>query len=201
MQFSPIKRQVRSTAFLPALVVGVALLLATPSQAQDAIAVEVEGGGSVGAYENAQAGIDPWKPQPSLGVTLDLALFSHFGVYGSYDRSGFVCKEGRCSQVVFTSTGYSAGVRFESGLLWFRGGAVFHRLEVVRESSERLYDRRWEPARGYESSLGFDFPLTSWLSITPGVSYTRYAVQVEGEDDESSAVVVIAGRFGLRVDL
>lgn len=201
---------------VPVLLAALLVGATAPATARaQVLSLEVQGGASIGAYDETRAGLDA-APRPTLraevGYTPIIRRRLTAGVYASYERSSFGCEDGFCGgyDVEMTSAGLGAGLRFGlrlPGRPWLRLGAAYHGLDLSASGGgEGAPEETFEPdpgaTLGLEVGTGVAVPVTPWLALTPGVSYVRYAsATAAGTPGEESAVVVVSGRLGLRFTL
>jgi hypothetical protein len=176
------------------LFLGAAALLtcgsAAPAAAQ-AVSLELRGGAAVGNHTPAAAGLET-EPGPSLSAIVQVDVAPRVGVYGTYTRASFGCREGFCvgDDVTITSDGFGGGlVAHPTAYLWTRIGALLHGATVSAGAGDFTTDRQL----GYELGAGGTIPIGARLDIVPGIGFRSHF------GDERTAVVT--GEVGLRVRL
>lgn len=128
---------------------------------------------------NAETG---WTIGGSVGM--QVIPFVGLGVYAGFTRSEFGTADS--DDLTYIAEGFDAGVRWNvpTPLLpidpWIKAGLVLHTFDAQAEGE----DFESERGLGFEIGGGLGFSLTNKLSITPGVSYTSFSYEVDGEDDE-----------------
>jgi hypothetical protein len=121
------------------------------------------------------------------------------GVYGAWQRAEFD-REGSEGSVI-TDQGWAAGVRLSVPTPfipidpWIRGGVAVHELEAggLEGGGGR--------GVGLEVGGGLRFSLGRRLSLTPGVTWTRYGLDDDSVDDGEVSVSYLRADVGLRIGL
>lgn len=132
-----------------------------------------------------------------LSVTWGVLPF--VGVYGAWQRAEFD-REGSESSVI-TDQGWAAGVRVSVPTPfipidpWIRGGVALHEIEAggLEDGGDR--------GVGVEVAGGLRFSVGNRLSLTPGVTWTRYGFDDETVADGKVNVSYLRVEVGLRLGL
>lgn len=185
---------------------GLAMLTATgTAEAQSVLplAVEVRGGA---AFPTGDFG-EGLETGYAAGGNVSFSFAPMLAVYGGYSLNGFGIDDegtGQADGLEFRDRGFDAGIRASIPTLvlpvspWVKGGLVYHQLELDGDGEGASTDS----SLGFEVGGGFEFPLGPTVSVTPGVSYTKYSVDFE--DDETGTefdVSHVKADIGLRIRL
>jgi hypothetical protein len=118
---------------------------------------------------------------PGLGYGLDAGAGAGLvGLYASYDRIQFECKDEACaSSGKYELTGYAVGVRATVPLIallkpWAKAGITYNEMKGEVGSGTNLVRVSTGRSPGYEVGAGFDVPiLAGFGALTPQVRYVR----------------------------
>ena len=187
-----IHRTTRGLAAAFAIAIAIAGVLAAAGTAHAQLALEARGG--IALPQSEMEGDVSADGGRATEVSLTIGAFPFVGIYGAYQHAQFD-REGSTSGAVITDEGWGLGVRvgvptpFIPIDPWIRAGVTYHRLEAggLEDGGSR--------AVGVEVGGGLRFPLGPGLSLTPGVSWTRY-----GFDDDAAADGRVDVRY-LRADV
>lgn len=189
-------RGIHRTLALTAALAGAAAF-APASHAQ--LAIEARGG--IAQPRDAFTGDVPADGGYSTELSVTVGVLPFVGVYGSwqrvqFDREGSESSEGS----VITDQGWSGGVRLSVPTPvipidpWIRAGVLRHELESGGLT------RGGDTGMGVEVGGGLRFRLGRAVSLTPGVSWTRYAFDDDAVADGKVNVeylrVDVGARFG-----
>lgn len=188
-----------------ALALAAAAAFAAPAGAQlvpnfTPFAVEARGGVGFPSGDLGDASESGW----SLGGTVTFHL-PFVGVYVGYSRAEFPANEDvRADQGEgkYNDQGFEAGLRLgiPTPLVpidpWIKGGVVYHNIEGSGFDTGSDDNFEGDSGWGFELGAGLGFGLGPKVSIVPGISYTSYTFDSEGEDVE---VNFIKAEIGLRV--
>lgn len=177
----------------PALLLALAAVAWAP-RAHAQVTLELRGGAAMGAYEATSAGFQS-VPGPSIGATLGYAFTPRVEAFAGYARDQFGCGEGFCAGVepTFTRSGAEAGLRLAlPARLWVRGGVAFQSLSASTGGDGS------GGSPGVRLGAGMGFPVSPRLTLTPGVEYSRFNTDLDGDDN---GVGVITAGLGLRIRL
>jgi hypothetical protein len=166
-----------------------ALLLATPAAGQ--VTLEARGGGTVGNYHPAAAGLET-VPGPTVTGALELAVARFASLYLGLTGSRFGCEEGFCAgqDVSVTSRGLAGGVRVHPPRLpWVRVGLLSQALRIDGNGERESVG----PAIGYELGGGLTIPVAGRVRVLPGIAY-----RAAGDADRAST---LSAELGLQLRL
>lgn len=181
----------------PVLLLALATLAWAP-RAHAQVTLELRGGAAMGAYEATSAGFQS-VPGPSIGATLGYAFNPRMEAFAGYARDQFGCGEGFCAGVepTFTRSGAEAGLRFSlPAHLWVRGAVAVQSLSA--SSSAPGGDDSSGGSPGIRLGAGLGFPVARRLTLTPGLEYSRFNTDLDGDDN---GVGVLTAGLGLRIGL
>jgi len=135
----------------------------------------------------------------STEISVTWGVLPFVGVYGAWQRAEFD-REGSESSVI-TDQGWAAGVRLAVPTPvipidpWIRAGVTVH--EVEAGGLEGGGDR----GVGMELAGGLRFGVGSRISLTPGVTWTRYGFDDASLDDGEANVDYLRVDVGVRIGL
>lgn len=178
------------------LLAAIAALCAGPAAAQ--LSVELRGGAGAGAHEGTRAGFQA-EPGSAISLRAGFAPVPAAELYVGYSRTAFGCAEGFCEGIepTFTSRGGEAGVRLALPLrIWVRGGIALQTLAVTGTRDETPFSESADRAVGVAAGAGLGLPVSTRISLTPGIGYLRFRARTQGAED---AVAVLTGDLGVRI--
>lgn len=155
-------------------------LAASPVFAQPRWTVELRGGGNVATEQFANVDLEPrvgFEGGVGLRVAPDLYL------YGAWDWQQHRSKTplfGVTADV--EDTGYAFGLRYVAPVAsrakpWVRAGGLYNHVEIENSNTGSLVADS-EHTFGFEVGGGLDVALNDAWSLTPGVRYRRFELDV-----------------------
>lgn len=173
--------------------------LASVADAQTRWAVELRGGATQATETFTTTDL---RTGGGFEGTIGVRVAPGTSIYGGWDwqhRRAGTPLLGRTTDV--EDTGYVLGARIEPDIAspvrpWIRGGALYNHVEIEDESGSRFADstHTW----GWEVGGGLALPVgTSW-SITPGLRYRRFSLDVRvGTHVEPATLAHVAYEVGI----
>lgn len=131
---------------------------------------------------------------PAAEVSATWHALPLIGIYGAYQWHRFAWGDAESDA---TGRGFAAGVHvaIPTPLIpidpWIRAGIVAHDLDA-----ETLTD---ETKAGWEVGAGLGFPVARGLTLTPGLTWTRYQHGSGAADGELLRVRYVRADVGLRL--
>lgn len=184
--------------FLAALLASglLGLGLAAPTGAYGQLGFELRPGVAVGAYEPTQAGLE-FVPRLSLHVQAGYPVRPALEAYVAGGFSSFGCTGGFCAgaEPTFTRAGVDLGARLAMGTLPM---APWGTLGLSLQSLHATDGGEWSsPAPGVTAGGGISFPLSTRLTLTPGLNYSIFRVGAS-DVDAGGIADVFALQVGVR---
>ncbi|HEX8694064.1 MAG TPA: porin family protein [Longimicrobium sp.] len=165
-----------------------ALSVAGTAQAQlgptTPFSVEVRGGAALPQGDFGDGLDTGW----GLGLNASYNFTPMLAVYAGYSFNSFAVEDdGEEFDADVNDRGFDAGLRAGFAPIggfspWVRGGLVFHEIEI--EDNDSGLSATTDSNLGFEVGGGLSFPLGPRISVTPGVSYTRYTIDDEDLEED-----------------
>ena len=166
--------------------------LAGTASAQLPLAVEVRGGVAVPTGDFG----DNADPAPTFGASVSFLAAPRVSIYGGYSQTQYDLDAPAAEA---TDKGWEAGARVAFPGVGFspfvKAGLLFHDFEVEVADIED----EGEDEIGFEVGAGAAFPLGPRVSVTPGVTFRRYATEFFNQGDVD--ITSINLDVGLRIRL
>lgn len=134
----------------------------------------------------------------TFGLNANFQATPVIGIYAGWSRSSYGIED--VEDVSIRDQGFSGGIKASfAGSMpvtpFLKGGVLFHELSISGDDGETEAEISSDNALGFEIGGGVAIPLGQRVSVTPGITYSKFNTS---EDDELFADVNVGG---LRLDV